>query len=80
VRKRNPTDLNLAEAFRVPDAAQRYSLSYSVLFAAIKSGKLEASKMGEAPRSPVIVTKAAMERYVDSCRIKPQSADDPNAA
>jgi len=39
----------------------------------IKRGELEASKLGDAPRSPVIVTRAALERYIESKRIKPQT-------
>jgi hypothetical protein len=75
MRKRNPNDLDKAEAFRVPDAAARYSVGANVFFDAIRRGELEASKLGNAPRSPVVVTRAAIERYLAAKRIKPQHAE-----
>lgn len=75
MRKRNPTDLTTAEAFRVPDAAMLYSVGANVFFDAIRRGELEASKLGDAPRSPVVVTRAAIEKYLASKRIKPQHTE-----
>ena len=72
MRKRSPNDLAAAEAYRVPDAAALYSLGANVLFDAIKRGELEASKIGDAPRSPVIVTRVSIERWIASRRIRPQ--------
>ena len=80
MRKRNPNDLNAAEAFRLPDAAKLKSVGANVLRDAIKRGELEASKLGDAPRSPVIVTRAALERYIESKRIKPQTTPAEKAA
>ncbi len=71
MRKRNPTNLAAAEAFRVPDAASLYSVGANVFFDAIRRGELEASKLGDSPRSPVVVTRAAIERYLVARRIKP---------
>lgn len=73
-RKRNPTDLETAEAFRLPDAARAYSVGENLLREAIKDGRLEASKLGDSPRSPVVVTRRAMERLLESSRIRPEKA------
>ncbi len=71
MRKRNRSDLSTVHAFRIPDAAAAYSIGANVLFNAIRNGELVASKLGNAPRSPVIVTREAIERYIESRRIKP---------
>jgi hypothetical protein len=76
LRKRNPTDLNTAEAFRIPDAARLYSVGANVFFDAIRRGELEASKLGDSPRSPVIATRAAIERYLAARRIRPQTESE----
>lgn len=80
MRARKPNDLDSAEAFRIPDAAARYSLGANVLFEAIKRGELEASKIGDSQRSPVIVTRISLERWIASRRIRPQPVASKVAA
>jgi hypothetical protein len=70
VRKRKANNLAAAEAFRIPDAGQVFSIGGSVIFAAIKKGELVASKLGDAPRSPVIVTRKAVEEWIKKRRIR----------
>jgi hypothetical protein len=74
MRKRRSNDLGSAEAFRIPDAAARYSVGTNVLRDAIKRGELEASKLGDAPRSPVIIRRVKIEEWIESRRIRPVEA------
>ena len=74
-RKRSPTDLDIAEALRLPDAARCYSVGQNTLRNAISAGKLEASKLGDSPRSPLVVTRRAMDQYLESCRVRPQAGE-----
>ena len=71
MRKRKPNDLVKAFALRVPEAASLYGVGADTLFRAIQRGELEASKLGIAARSPVVVTHEAMTRLLKLYRVKP---------
>jgi predicted DNA-binding transcriptional regulator AlpA len=70
-RKRHK--LENVEAFRIPDAVRAYSVGASTIYGAIKNGELAASKLGTSPRSPVVITRAAIEQWLERGRIKPRT-------
>lgn len=72
MRKRNiADDLQQCEAFRIPQAATSYNVGEQVVRKAIERGELQASKLGDSPRSPIVITRRAMERWLDSRRMQP---------
>jgi excisionase family DNA binding protein len=74
MRKRSASLPN-PDAYRVDELARRLSVGAGVINKAIRTGELEASKLGDAPRSPVVITREAMQRWLDSKRIRPQAAE-----
>ena len=62
-RKRAPADPS-ATGHRVEGIAAKYSIGVSTVRKLIATGQLEASKFGDSPRSPVVVTDEAMVKGV----------------
>lgn len=58
---------------RITGRLQESIIGGSKLREAIRRGDLEASKLGDSPRSPVVVTHAAIERWLESHRVEPQA-------
>lgn len=75
--KRSPMINNIPVAsqlaWRLPIAAAAYGFEEASLRKAFQQGRLKATKMGDGPRSPVIVTREAMDEYVASYAAKEAS-------
>jgi hypothetical protein len=65
---------NDAKAHRVPELAGKYRIGTHTVRQAIKSGKLKASKLGDSPRSPLIILDEDAREWIESCRMQPEAA------
>jgi hypothetical protein len=71
MRTRKEADAADAQAFRLDQIARRNNIGTSVVRSEIRKGKLEASKLGDQPRSPTVVTKEAEQKWLATRRVKP---------